>query len=521
MNQTMRFAQLPPCCELNTGELIQQTLKWQCVGLVSLIFHVILCKLGVVVFFPVTVFALGWLFYRTSLGGLLVFFQWLIYQNWILSTLSVGMDYSTFTVLQGSSFAALVLLSGISFTRLTSSKRWRHLNGRLLGMVKLALLMASIYALYGMTKAGFTPAAVYFRATIALVLAVPIGLDVGRIWSYKTVGAGFLISAALSIGISLVEIAAPGPYYDLINAPNYLGMKYSQAQPSIKDHSASSIILTGRELAEANSTVLFNVTGSESDYKSFRFLGTPLHPISTGYLLAACALVAFSIGMGQWLCILLPLLVMIGVKGANLLFVCSLLLWLGWYVTRSRKFLLTSGLIMMVAYVAFGLSSGLERGDLHVIGFMGGVKGLLANPFGRGLGVGGNFSPLGTQHIRMDLVQRVGSDFALESAVGVLIFQMGLAAIAIFAVIGYLLKQAPFGVKGPERRDIILIALGTVTVNGIFQEEAYTTYACGFFTLLCAVIVANGYRTCATYGSTRAGALAYFRIRPVNVASPT
>ena len=96
-------------------------------------------------------------------------------------------------------------------------------------------------------------------------------------------------------------------------------------------------------------------------------------------------------------------------------------------------------------------------------------------------------------------LQRFGVDFAVESAVGVLIYQMGIAAITVFAVVAYLLKEAPFGVNGPQRRDIALIGLATVTVNGIFQEEAYTSYACGLFTLLCAVIVANGYRAASTY----------------------
>lgn len=501
----MILAQLPPCCELRTSELVGQTLKWQVVGLALLAAHVILTKLSLVTFFPISLFALGWLFYKAPLAGLLIFFQWLIYQNWVLSIFSVGMDYTTFTMLQGSSFAALVIMASISFTRLTPSKRWRHLNGRLLGAAKFALFVTSIYALYGMTKVGFTPVAVYFRAATALVLAVPVGLDVGRVWGYKTVGGGFLVSAALSIAISLVEIAAPAPYYDLINAPNYSNMKYSKLESSIKDGEAGqSLILTGRDLAEANRAVLFNVTGSESNDRSFRFLGTILHPISYGYILAACAIVAFSLGMGQWLCVVLPLLVMIGVKGANLLFACSLLLWLGWYLTRSRNFLLVSGFAMMVGYVTFGLSFGLERGDWHVIGFMGGVRGFLANPIGRGLGVGGNFSPLGMQHVRWDLFQHVGADFALESAVGVLLFQMGIAAIAVFAVIAYLLKEAPLGgASGPQRRDIVLIALATVTVNGIFQEEAYTAYACGLFTLLCAVIVANGRRTAATFASSR------------------
>jgi hypothetical protein len=505
----MKLQELPPYTELTTADLVRQTMKWQCVGLGLLFGHVILSKLSVVPFFPVALLVLGWLYYKAPLAGLLVFFQLLIYQNWAISILSIGMDYSTFTVLQGSSFAALVLMAGISFNRLVSSRRWHHLNGRLLGAVKLALLMSCIYALYGMTKAGITPTAVYFREATSLVLAVPIGLDVGRVWGYRTVGTSFLVSATLSIVISLVEISAPAQYYDLINAPNYSNLKYSKIGSSIKDPASMGLMRTGQDLANANRAVFFNITGSESTDKSFRFIGTVIHSISYAYILAGCAVIALSIGAGQWLWLLLPLLVMIGVKGANLLFACSLLLWMVWSLTRNRNFLLTSGLIMMVGYVAFGLYFGMDRGDFHVIGFLGGVHGLLANPIGHGIGMGGNFSPQAMLHINWDALQHFGADFAVESAVGVLIYQMGIASITVFAVVAFLLKDAPFGVNGPQRRDIALIGLATVTVNGIFQEEAYTSYACGLFTLLCAVIVANGYRAASTYVPTGQHSAAY------------
>jgi hypothetical protein len=62
----MILAQLPPCCELKTSELVGQTLKWQVVGLALLATHVILTKLSLVTFFPIALFALGWLFYKAS-----------------------------------------------------------------------------------------------------------------------------------------------------------------------------------------------------------------------------------------------------------------------------------------------------------------------------------------------------------------------------------------------------------------------------------------------------------------------
>jgi hypothetical protein len=103
--------------------------------------------------------------------------------------------------------------------------------------------------------------------------------------------------------------------------------------------------------------------------------------------------------------------------------------------------------------------------------------------------------------------QASGADFALESAVGVLIYQMGLAAATIFAVIVLLIKEAPFGKNSANPRDIIILGLATVAVNGIFQEEAYTSYSCGMFALFSAIIVANGYRTTITQANATARSL--------------
>src|SRR5207248_6751948 len=138
---------------------------------------------------------------------------------------------------------------------------------------------------------------------------------------------------------------------------------------SVKDSTKLAFFSSGQDLANANRPVWFNITGSESNDTSFRFMGTIIHPISYAYILGGGAIVGLSVGMGQWLWIILPLLLLIGVKGASLLVVCSLLLWSVWCITRSGAFLAVSALAMTVGYIAFGLWFGLQRGDLHVIGF--------------------------------------------------------------------------------------------------------------------------------------------------------
>ena len=477
----------------------------QVAGLALLVCHVFLSKVSLFLFFPLPLIVLGAVYYKARLAGLLLFFQFLIYQNWIISILSDGMDYNTYMTLLGSSFAALVVLSAISLTRLMSSKG-RYPHDRLLLAVKLALFVACVYALIGLAKVGGSSAAVYFREATSLVLAVPIGLDVGRIWGYRTVAIGFLASAALSVAVSAVEIATPAAYYDAINAPTYVNMKYSRMESSMKDPLDAGLVYSGQQLKDNQEAVFFNVTGSESNGRSFRFMGTTLNPIAYGYLLADIALVSLSIGTIAWLWIVVPMMAMIGVKGAALLSICSLALWLIWRLNHSRRFLFISGVILIAGYVAFGLSFGLQRGDWHVIGFLGGLKGLLSDPIGRGLGVGGNFSTLGMQRVNWEQFQHTGATFALESAIGVLVYQMGIASAAIFAIIVYLIKDAPFGLKKAAWRDIIFLGLATVTVNGIFQEEAFTSYSCGMFTLFASIITANGYRESALFAGKAAAA---------------
>jgi hypothetical protein len=90
---------------------------------------------------------------------------------------------------------------------------------------------------------------------------------------------------------------------------------------------------------------------------------------------------------------------------------------------------LVLGLLNLIAYAVLGIYVGLQIGDYHVIGFMGGWNGFLQAPLGRGLGVGGNLSA-DFSSIDWSAAQQAGSvDGAVESAVGVLLYQMGIAAL--------------------------------------------------------------------------------------------
>src|SRR5689334_13385865 len=103
---------LQPYTELPTGTAIRNALKWQVIGLVLLAYHAFLVKqsLAFVMVMPIL---LAILYTNAPLAGLLVYFQFLIYQNLMIALAAVGMRSMNFTVLLGTNFLAITLMAGI------------------------------------------------------------------------------------------------------------------------------------------------------------------------------------------------------------------------------------------------------------------------------------------------------------------------------------------------------------------------------------------------------------------------
>jgi hypothetical protein len=212
-----------------------------------------------------------------------------------------------------------------------------------------------------------------------------------------------------------------------------------------------------------------------------RLQGPNFHPISFGYALAI--LTAFVAVQGRVLLPLAaaPLLLIVGAKGALVLLVFSLLFSL---IARFYTgFLLPLGLgLTLTAYAAFAFYSGLASGDFHVLGLIGGVNGFLANPIGHTLGQGGNFS---TNFAAIDWskYQHMGAaDVAVESAIGVLLFQMGVAGFVVIAIYLWMARTAwrLFKLWRAPALAFSASAIAIILVNGLFQEEAlYAPLALG------------------------------------------
>ncbi len=227
-----------------------------------------------------------------------------------------------------------------------------------------------------------------------------------------------------------------------------------------------------------------------------RLLGPNFHPISYAYALGFFSLIlAATGGLAYWL-LSLPLLVIIGSKGALVMVLLSIAGFAGSRFLGGR-WLIWSYLAVLAVYAVAGVTIGVQAEDYHVIGFIGGLKGFLQNPLGHGLGIGGNLS-LDPALIDWSRSQQLGhTDMAVESAVGVLLFQMGIAGIVLLGCIAWIGWQAwKLYRRGHDPLSgIAALGLLAVLVNGIFQEEAlFAPLALGVMLALVGLVLGRAFR---------------------------
>ncbi|MFB9263629.1 hypothetical protein ACFFWD_10660 [Bradyrhizobium erythrophlei] len=228
-----------------------------------------------------------------------------------------------------------------------------------------------------------------------------------------------------------------------------------------------------------------------------RIFGPNMSPISFGYGIAFSILFLFAVGY-RWLALAaIPLLIFCSVKGALILAVFVALAWTSTWLL-GPLITLAGALIALMLYAIVAIYVGMQIGDFHVIGFMGGWSGFLQNPIGRGLGVGGNLSE-GYFSIDWNAAQQAGSiEGAVESAVGVLLYQMGIGSLV---PLGFFLAMALKAWRLYASSGILtqgLAAFGTmvVLVNGIFQEEAlFAPPALGLLLCLTGLVIGHHLRT--------------------------
>ena len=363
------------------------------------------------------------------------------------------------------------------------------------GVVTLAVV--SLYFAIGFVQDG-QAATVYLRNIVLPLFLFQLSLLTAA--TYEVRATPFLVTlGAILILCGYVEFAFRDFWLAITNGYTFWGFDELKAARS--------------GVWEAEMRATGNVPVDLKDRFSFDFLNTPLlegfglskilrihgpnmHPISFAYGIAFFGLFLFSVGRPVLALVALPLLIVCSVKGALIVVVFVAAAWIS---TRLLGAVVTLrlGFVALIVFAIAAIRVGLQIGDYHVLGLMGGLNGFLEKPFGRGLGVGGNLSD---DYFSIDwsAAQAAGTtNGAVESAIGVLLYQMGIAALVplafhfavalkawrLYAVSGYLTQGlAGFGVM-------------VVLLNGLFQEEAlFAPLALGLMLSLTGLVIGSHIR---------------------------
>lgn len=480
--------------EMSTRQALQYAVIWQLVSFMLLGMQMLLvCALGAAtLIFGLT--GLLVLFAKRPLAGATVFLQVLLYQNWFLAVFSrFDLDHAAFQTVQGLAFAAVVCLSAVAVVRMTRPGGAGGTATILTRWICVAIAVMLAYTAYGVLKSSPGSAITYLRNSSAMLLALLVGLDLGRRWSYRTFAIIFLVSIVFGVVADLAELVVPVEYYQAIGAIDFWNLK--NALPD----GTGPIMRSVDELVRARVVTWFNITGGAGDHLSIRSFGPNMHAVSYAYVIAVTAIVAMTLRRFEIVVLAIALLVMAGIKGPLLMLLATICLATLWIVTRNRMMVLLASVVLLVAYVGFGIRTGMANADFHVIGFLGGLHGFMTTPQGHGIGVGGNLSALAVGGLDWAAWQKLGVDFALESAVGVLLYQMGIAVVFVYLPIlitvfaGFKRKIQTRNGRGIITRptDTLFIAIAVILANGVFQEEAYSPYALGLLMLFGGIVISN------------------------------
>jgi hypothetical protein len=364
------------------------------------------------------------------------------------------------------------------------------------------LVVVGLYFLLGVRE-NPSGAVVYLRNIITPILL----FQIFALTAYRhrlAITTPLLVMACVALAYGFLEFLVHDSLINLINGDTYLEWRMHQ------DHEPNAWMKelqeTGRVIRSHFDTLLIDFLNTPLlaglGLRFYRILGPNFHFISYAYALAFFSIVLLALGRPWFVLAAIPLLLVVGSKGA---LIFTILVAVGVVVLprlRGHAPLQIYGAILGV-YVVAALLTGMQAQDYHVIGFIGGVKGFLTNPIGRGIGVGGNLS-LDMTTIDWSKSQYLGhTDVAVESAVGVLLYQMGvfgamLAAGYVWIALKLWACHRRFGGR--------LYAAGcfavlTVIANGIFQEEAmFAPLALGIVTGFAGLLLGRAYRDPASAG---------------------
>ncbi|BBE71103.1 hypothetical protein [Oharaeibacter diazotrophicus] len=423
-----------------------------------------------------------------------------VFQNLIVSLASPYVDFADFNFVRAFSFLDMVVVWVVVYLGFLAAPGLVPAPVRRM-MVESTVVLAVVFLfmVYGVPKAGGN-AIVYTRNIATPILLFQIAL-LTSVRHRLGLGPVLVTMAVAIVFVGGFEWLARDEFLAATNGDTFWRLNLEPLRT--KGILETQFRLTGISINHPTDffkVVLFNTALlADLDLTVLRLYGPNGHPISYGYLLAFLMLYLGASRRFILATLLAPLLIFASAKGA----VIVILVVVAAFVLRALfgERLAIVGLAGLFAlYIAFTIVSGLRGGDYHVLGLMGGLYGFAGNPIGHGIGVGGNLE--GTLSAdQWSAAQASGrTATAVESAVGVLLYQMGLAAFVVLGFYWRLVKRlwrlhAHTGI--PHH---LVAAVGTlaILVNGIFQEEAlFAPLAMGLMLAFAGTALGSAHRVAA------------------------
>ena len=400
-----------------------------------------------------------------------------IFQNVAISLVSVNYaDFSEIEVLKSYNFVTtIVCYLVVAYGFLRQPAVFSPFIRRMIIASVGVLAIVGVYFVLGLALSPRN-AIIYLRN---------IGLPIFVFQTFLIVGVKHRLPLPQIVSTLLVlvmiccyiELVSIDLWLTLTNGWHYLKLFSAKRMLNVDEirvAKEAGLVVTS-PLDYTRSTFFNTALTSDLNLQVQRLTGPNFSTISLGYLLAI--LIAFVAAHRHMFvaALAMPLLLATSAKG-------PLALALGCFVfyamaRRYRSdFPLKALCVGLAVYAAFVFQSGLRNGDYHVLGLLGGLNGFVKWPFGHTLGDGGNLSIEDFSKLPWGDFQRAGmTSVAVESSVGVLLFQLGVAAAAVFAFYlwigwtGWRLYRITAAPALAFSASAIFICL----VNGLYQEEAY------------------------------------------------
>eukprot|EP01037_Dinobryon_pediforme_P002437 gene2437-2475_t len=419
-----------------------------------------------------------------------------MFQNLFVSFLSPMIDdIDTFNKIRGFTFLYTVIIWLVLMVHFFKDRvKFPEKLRKLIYFGLICLVAAAFYAAIGFVFAG-SSAVISTRNIISPILLFQICLVTSFMMNLNI--SLFLVCSYLFVFCaSYIELLNRPLWMSLTNADKYWTLNFSdQVASGLWEKELKLTGFVYHDIYDIFRVSLFNSSYFDG-VEILRIHGPNAHAISFGYSLAFGALFLYASGHRLISLLALPLLIFASAKGAmiEIVFVIFGLVSTRLFGARTASLLMAG---LLAVYIAFTFLSGMAAGDYHILGLLGGLKGFITNPVGHGIGVGGNLA--GT--ISIDEWQQAQAngifDGAVESAIGVLLYQMGLAALLI---IGFYAKIITSTWQIYTRTGLMMHGIATwgvlsVLINGLFQEEAlFSPLAMGLMVCFSGMVIGSAMR---------------------------